>query len=106
MKPDNVLSLLGMAAKAGAVSSGEFAAERAVKKGKARLLLVAEDASDNTKKQFKDMADYYGVPMYLYGSKETLGHSIGREYRASLAVENEGLARSIEKRLAAGHDAD
>ena len=49
------LSLLGLAAKAGKVVSGEFATENAVKSGKAFLVLTAEDASNNTRKKFNDM---------------------------------------------------
>ena len=45
------------------------------------------------------MTDFYGVPMYEYGDKETLGHFIGKEFRASLAVTNEGLAHSIEDKI-------
>ena len=37
--------------------------------------------------------------MYTYGSKEDLGHSMGKEFRASLAVTDEGFAKSIKKRL-------
>ena len=48
---DKVISLLGLAERAGKIASGEFAAEKAVKTGKARLIIVAEDASDNTKKK-------------------------------------------------------
>ena len=43
---DKVISLLGLAERAGKIASGEFAAEKAVKIGKARLIIVAEDASD------------------------------------------------------------
>lgn len=99
MKPDKVLSMLGIAAKSGSVVSGEFSAEKAVKGGKAYLVIVARDASDNTKKMFRNMTDFYGVPMYEYGDKETLGHFIGKEFRASLAVTNEGLAHSIEDKI-------
>ena len=49
---DKALAMLGMAAKAGKVVSGEFSVEKAVKEGKAWLVLVAEDASFNTKKSF------------------------------------------------------
>ena len=56
-KPDRVLSMLGIAARAGKVASGEFSTEKAVKAGKAYLVLTAEDASENTKKKFRDMAD-------------------------------------------------
>ena len=49
-----VLSMLGLAAKAGKVASGEFSTEKEVKSGNACLVIVAEDASDNTKKLFRN----------------------------------------------------
>lgn len=99
MKIDRVLSMLGIAAKSGSVASGEFSTEKAVKERKAYLVLVASDASDNTVKMFRNMTDFYRVPMYVYADKETLGHFIGKEFRASLAVTNEGLAHAIEEKL-------
>lgn len=99
MKPDKVLSMLGIAAKSGSVQSGEFSTEKAVKEQKAYLVIVAEDASQNTQKLFRNMTEFYQVPMYLYSDKETLGHSIGKEFRASVAVTNAGLAHSIENKL-------
>ena len=99
MKPDKVLSLLGIAMKAGGVLSGEFQTEKAVKEGKARLVILAGDASDNTKKKFADMSSYYGVPFYTYADREQLGHCIGKEFRASLAVTNRGLAESLRKHV-------
>ncbi|MDD7176942.1 MAG: ribosomal L7Ae/L30e/S12e/Gadd45 family protein [Lachnospiraceae bacterium] len=97
-KPDRVLSMLGIAAKAGKVVSGEFATENAVKAGKAFLVITAEDASGNTTKKFRDMTDYYHVPLLAYGTKETLGGCIGKDYRSSLAVVDEKLAEAIQKK--------
>ncbi|MGN0348432.1 MAG: L7Ae/L30e/S12e/Gadd45 family ribosomal protein [Roseburia sp.] len=99
MKPDKILSLLGIAAKSGNVVSGEFSTEKAVKEGRANLVIVAADASDNTKKKFSNMTEFYRVAMYVYADKDSLGHFIGKEFRASLAVTNEGLARSIEDKF-------
>ena len=96
---NKILSMVGMAMKAGKVVSGEFSTEKAVKTGKAFLVIVSEAASDNTKKMFRNMCSYYEVPMYVYGTKADLGHSMGKEFRASLAVTEEGFAKSIEKRL-------
>ena len=96
---DRIFAMIGMAMKAGKVVSGEFATEKAVKTGKAFLVVVSAAASDNTKKMFRNMCSFYGVPMYTYGSKEDLGHSMGKEFRASLAVTDEGFAKSIKKRL-------
>ena len=96
---DRIFSMIGMAMKAGKVVSGEFATEKAVKTGKAFLVVVSATASDNTKKMFRNMCSFYEVPMYTYGTKEDLGHSMGKEFRASLAVSDEGFAKSIKKRL-------
>ena len=99
LKQDKVLSLVGLATKAGKTASGEFCTEREVKAGKAKLVIVAEDASDNTKKKFHNMCDYYQVPIRSYDGKEVLGHAMGKELRASLAVLDEGFARSILKQI-------
>lgn len=99
MKQSKIYGLLGLAARGRNVVSGEFSVENAVKDGSAMLVIVAQDASDNTRKLFKDKCSYYGVPVYAYGTKEELGHCIGKEIRSSVAVLEEGLARTIEKHL-------
>lgn len=99
MKTDKVLSMIGLAVKAGKVRSGEFLTEKEVKSYKAFLVIVAGDASDATKKKFQNMCEFYQVPFYLYGDKDSLGHAMGKEFRASLAVSDEGLAKSIRKHL-------
>ena len=101
MKPDKILSMLGLAAKAGNIASGEFSTEKSVKEGKAYLVIVAGDASDNTKKHFRDMTTFYEVPMFVYAEKETLGHAIGKEFRASVAINNENFASNIENKIKA-----
>ena len=99
MQNNRILSSLGLAQKAGCIASGEYAVEKAVKGGLASLVIVAEDASDNTKKKFSDMCKYYQVPFACYSQKELLGHGIGKEFRASLAVLDGGFAKAIEKQL-------
>ena len=96
-KPDRVISMISIAAKGRNLVSGEFAVEKAVKCGKAYLVVVAEDASDNTKKQFRNMCEFYEVPMVVYGNKDTLGHFIGMQMRANIAITDEGIANSILK---------
>ena len=99
MTGNKVLSLIGVATKAGKPGSGEFLTEREVKTGKAALVIVAGDASENTKKKFRNMCDYYKVPIYFYEDKDTLGHATGKQFRASLAVLDEGFAKGIRKHL-------
>ena len=95
------LSLLGLAFRSGNLVSGEFAAREAVRKKTAALIIVANDASDNTKKKFRNMCEFYEVPIYFYKDKDTLGHAMGKEMRASLAVLDEGLAKGILKHIKA-----
>lgn len=94
-----ILSMFGLAARAGKMASGEFQTETAVKAGTAQLVVVAEDASDNTKKLFHDKCSFYKVPFISLGTKEELGHAIGKEFRASLAILDAGFAEAIMKKI-------
>ena len=100
MKNNNkVLSLLGLATKAGKVASGEFSTEKSVKSGRSHMVIVSEEASDNTRKMFTNMCTYYHVPVCFFGKKEELGHSMGKEFRASLAITDEGFAKTLVKQM-------
>lgn len=91
--------MISLATKAGKTASGEFATEKAVKDGSGFLVIVASDASENTKKKFQNMCDFYEVPIYFYEDKDTLGHAMGKQFRASLAVTDGGFAKGIMKHL-------
>lgn len=69
--------------------------ETSVKDGIATLVVVAADASDNTKKKFNDMCSFYNVPIITYSDKDSLGHFIGKEFRASLAICDKGFSDNI-----------
>jgi ribosomal protein L7Ae-like RNA K-turn-binding protein len=99
LKPDKVLSYLGLAMRGRNLVSGELQTEEAVKNGSAVIVIVAGDASENTKKLFRDKCSFYEVPVYEYGTKETLGRAIGKDLRSSLAVTDVGLAQAIEKAM-------
>lgn len=74
--------------------------EKEIKDGNAFLVIVADDASENTKKKFRNMCEFYEVPLSFYADKDTLGHAMGKEFRASLAVVDAGFAKGIMKHLA------
>ncbi len=97
MKQSKVLSLLGLAARGRNLVSGEFQTENAVKGGLAILVIVAEDASRNTKKLFHDKCTFYEVPIMEYSTKVELGRAIGKDLRSSLAICDAGLATAVQK---------
>ncbi len=95
----SIYSLVGLSMRQGAVESGSFSAEKSIKGGTAKLVIIAEDASDNTKKDFTDMCTYYHVPFCVFGTKDTLGHAIGKEFRVVMALTNPGLAEKISEQI-------
>lgn len=100
MRQNNkALSMLSLATKAGKTATGEFSTEKAVKEGAAYLVVVAQDASDNTKKKFQNMCEYYHVTMRVFSDKVSLGNACGKEFRASLAVTDAGLAKAAVKHM-------
>lgn len=99
MNVNKALSMIGIATKAGKTVTGEFSTEKSVKEGKAHLVVIAADASDNTKKKFRNMCNYYHVTLRVFSDKVSLGNACGKEFRASLAVLDAGLAGTIEKHI-------
>ena len=96
---NRVLSAISLCKKAGKIVSGEFSVLEAVKKKKAKLVIVSEDASENTKKLFSDKSGYRAIPVLLYGTKESLGRAIGAKNRAVVAVTDDSFKNMIIKQI-------
>lgn len=96
---DRILTTLSLAMKAGKVTSGESVVLSDIKAGRSHLLLIASDASDGTKKKFTDKSTYYDIPHYIYGTKESMAHAIGKEIRTVVSVNDSGFADTMISRL-------
>lgn len=94
---DRIYSFLGLATKAGRLVSGDDTCERMLKSGKAKLVIVAADASQNTRKSFDDMCKYREIPIRYFGEKELLGRYIGKEKRAVVALLDNGFAEKLKE---------
>ncbi len=90
-------SLLGLCKRANKVAGGEVAAEEAIRGKKACLVIVAGDASANTKKKFHNSASFYEVPILELGTKADLGRAVGEEIRAVLVVTEAGFAAKLQQ---------
>lgn len=86
---DRFSSALGLAMKAGSVRSGELAAEKALKGGKAFLAVLDGSASDNTKKRWSDMCKNAGVPLVF---ADDIGRAIGRDAHMVACITDKGFA--------------
>lgn len=92
-----LLSMLSICQKAGKIASGDFAVEKALQERNALYVIIANDASENTKKKFENKAFYYKVESVIYGKKEQLSHCIGKFNRAVFAILDEGFCKKIKQ---------
>lgn len=86
---------MSLSMKAGKLKAGEFACEKALRDGTAKLVVIATDASDNTKKKFTNKAFYYKVPVVVCSDRDEISRAIGRENRVVVAVTDNDLADGL-----------
>ncbi len=96
---EKVYSLLGLAKRASRLVCGEDLIKDCIRYGKSHLIIIAENASDNTKKSITNSCKYYGANYYIAGTKENLGHAVGNSHNAAVCITDAGFAKSIEKHL-------
>ncbi|PYG88412.1 ribosomal protein L7Ae-like RNA K-turn-binding protein [Ruminiclostridium sufflavum DSM 19573] len=94
---DKVYSLLGLAKKAGQLVSGDETCERNIKSGKAVLVIVARDASENTKDKFKSICKFRDVCYREFGEKLELGRYTGKEIRAVISILSKDFKNGLLK---------
>jgi len=100
-----ILSMLALAKKAGKIITGEDGCVKAIRSGAAKLVLVATDASDNTKKKFADKTSYYNVPIHSLFDKEMVSAHIGMNNRATLVITDTGFVTKILELIEKGRRA-
>ncbi|WP_026893805.1 L7Ae/L30e/S12e/Gadd45 family ribosomal protein [Clostridiisalibacter paucivorans] len=85
---NKIYSMIGIANRAGYLKVGETACVNAIKKNKAKIVLIADDASFNTKKKFVNMCNSKNIAFKIFGKKDEIGYSIGKSSISILAVCN------------------
>lgn len=96
----NALSLLGLALRGSNLAVGEEPVAEACKTGRARLVLTAGDAADNSARRARRWAESSGVPWaQVPWDKGTLGAALGRGSCAMAALTDRGLAAAFAQKL-------
>jgi ribosomal protein L7Ae-like RNA K-turn-binding protein len=67
------------------------------KNHKVKLALLATDASDTTKKKYRDKLNYYQIPYIEYGTKEDLASLLNKQEISILAITDINIAKQIRK---------
>jgi len=90
-----IASLLSLSARAAKLKTGETSAEKLLKNGDAKLVLIPEDASDNTKKKFVNKCFYYKKPIRIFSSKDEMSACIGKQNRTVYVVICDNFANRL-----------
>jgi ribosomal protein L7Ae-like RNA K-turn-binding protein len=96
---DKLYTFLGLAQRAGKIVSGDDSTLLELKKNKVLLVIIASDASDNTKKTFMDKTSYRNVENIIFSTKAQLGHSIGKSPRAVIGIKDKNFANKIKEMI-------
>ncbi len=97
---DSALSLLGLALRGNNLSVGEAPVEEACKTRRARLVLTAADAAQNSVERAGRWARAGGALwLSVPWDKETLGRALGRASCAMAALTDRGLAAALIRKL-------
>ena len=88
-------SYMGFAAKAGKLAAGTNTCIFTMARGKARLLIVAEDLAENGKEKVLFSAKQNEVEYRVYGKAEDLGHYTGKYGAGVFCITDENFAEVI-----------
>lgn len=94
---DKILLMAGMARRMRKTSSGGFITEKAVRNGSAKLVILASDAAENTKKSIKSLCKSQNIPCIEYSDMFALGKAVGTEARAVVSINDDGIAAAVLK---------
>lgn len=103
MVDKRVGSFFSLAMKAGKLATGEFSCEKTMQKGLACLVVIASDASDNTKKKFTNKAFYYKIPVCVYGTRQELSKYVGQDNRAVFIITDIHFGKKMKEMIDNNH---
>ena len=98
MNEQSLRGLLGLALRAGQMTTGADLTLRQIKAGKAALVLLDADASGNTKKKLLDACAYRQVSAYTLPAG-MIDTSCGKDGRFAAALSSGNLAEKIRSDL-------
>ncbi len=90
-----ILNFLGLANRAGKVVSGQDLVVKAVQHRQAVLVIIANDASEQSKKLYIDKCRFYHTTYQFFATKDSLGNAIGKEARSACAILDNGFAKKL-----------
>ncbi|MEC9484600.1 MAG: ribosomal L7Ae/L30e/S12e/Gadd45 family protein [Candidatus Izemoplasma sp.] len=96
---DKVLSLLGLAKRAGKLVIGEKNVLDALKELQQPVIFLGQDAGSNIKDKVNKKAHHYKLVLCTKYSKKELSQAVGTQNHAMMMVLDKGFNDAIKKEL-------
>lgn len=97
-----ILGLLGLARRAGKVAFGTEMVTGLIEKKKVKLLIIATDASERTKKNFRQLAEEKQIPIREIETIEEISRAIGQTNKAVLGITDTNFSKEMIKSIDGG----
>ena len=95
MTESEFYGMLGLARRSGNLAFGTDAVLSAVRGGKAELVVISCDCSENTAKKLVDKCSFYETEYITFGTSEKLGKATGNDNSVALAITDKNFADAI-----------
>ena len=95
----SILSLLGLACRAGKISRQEGSNLAAIRSGKSMLLFLASDAGKTTGKRYRDKCFFYKVPLVSFCTRAELGQALGISACTAVSINDDRFALRMKELL-------
>lgn len=98
---NKVYGLLGLSMKAGKLTFGTDSCLEMISK-KSKVNNTMSDSSERTINNFKNKCKENNIPVYIWGNRDDISKSIGKNNKTVLGIKDKNLADAIKKILDGG----
>ena len=95
MNKQKISRLIGLAMRSRNLVYGESNCLNAIKSEKAKLVFIASDSSENTRKKLEDKSNFRNIKTSSIFDRYELGKIIGKEFSVCVAITDKNFSNGI-----------
>ena len=95
MQEERLLGYLGLATKAGKLVTGYNTCLDMIPRGKLKLIILADDVGENTKKKFEQKCSSYGIEIREGIDADRMSKACGKREKGIFGITDKGFAKSL-----------
>lgn len=99
---NKICGLLGLARRAGKLTFGTEACLQEIDKNRVNLIIIATDAAERTKMNFKNICNEKKVPIFEILNIEEMSNAIGQSNKAVIGIKDINFSKEIIKIINGG----